>query len=91
MDRIDPEHLREMGRKALRNLLDTQHSYIRELLDDDAALHPGSFDKHARSFEPRCKVYTILGSRQCENSLVLVGHDGQIERLFPGRPDLARS
>ena len=35
MDRIDPEHLREMGRKALRNLLDTQHSYIRELLDDD--------------------------------------------------------
>jgi hypothetical protein len=39
--------------------------------------HQGSFGKRARSFEPRSKAYTILGLRQCENSLVLVGHDGQ--------------
>lgn len=40
MDDLDPERLREMGKRALRNLLDTQHAYVRELLDDDGAFAP---------------------------------------------------
>lgn len=45
MEGIDPETLRQMGRQALRNLLDSQYAYIRELLDNDAAFSPGLLSK----------------------------------------------